>query len=129
MLFQGQQCMLTQEHIQLSKIRTCDRTGTGCVFWYLVLFWYHLGRGSKWSVPLSKRDIKTPLITDWQEKIFITVSLNLRLQTQHRPARFKSAQPAKDRTQFLFEQTHLFVSTKKWLFRGLLRKYRRSSRW
>ncbi len=31
----------------------------------------------------------------------------------HIPARFKSAQPAKDRTQILFEQTHIFVSTKK----------------
>ncbi len=48
--------------------------------------------------------------------------------TQHIPARFKSAQPAKDRTQLLFEQAHLLVSTKKCLFRCLLRKYRRSSR-
>ncbi len=40
-------------------------------------------------------------------------SLNLWHETQQRPARFKSAQPAKDRTQLLFEQTHLFVSTKK----------------
>ncbi len=37
----------------------------------------------------------------------------MRHETQHRPARFKSAQPAKDRTQLLFEQTHLFVSIKK----------------
>ncbi len=29
------------------------------------------------------------------------------------PARFKSAQPAKDRTQLLFKQTHLFASTAK----------------
>ncbi len=45
------------------------------------------------------------------------------------PARFKSAQPAKDRTQLLFEQTHHFVSTKKCMFCCLLRKYTRSSRW
>ncbi len=58
-----------------------------------------------------------------RRKILITASLNLRHETQHiRPARFKSAQPAKDRTQ-------LFVSTKTFLFRGLLSKYRRSSRW
>ncbi len=30
-----------------------------------------------------------------------------------RPARFKSAQPAKDRTQLLFKQTHIFASTTK----------------
>ncbi len=29
------------------------------------------------------------------------------------PARFKSAQPAKDRTQLLFKQTHIFASTTK----------------
>ncbi len=29
------------------------------------------------------------------------------------PARFKSAQPAKDRTQLLFKQTHVFASTTK----------------
>ncbi len=29
------------------------------------------------------------------------------------PARFKSAQPAKDRTQLLFKQTHIFASTAK----------------
>ncbi len=46
----------------------------------------------------------------------------------NRPARFKSAQPATDRAQPLFKQTHLFVSTKKYLF-CCLRKYRRSSRW
>ncbi len=40
-------------------------------------------------------------------------SLYLWHETQQRPARFKSAQPAKDRTQLLFEQMHLFVSTKK----------------
>ncbi len=39
-----------------------------------------------------------------------------------RPARFKSAQPAKERT-------HLFASTTNYLFHCLLRKYRRSSRW
>ncbi len=44
------------------------------------------------------------------KKIVITASLNLRHETQHIPARFKSAQPAKDRMQLLFEQTHLFVS-------------------
>ncbi len=37
----------------------------------------------------------------------------MRHETQHIPARFKSAQPAKDRTQLLFEQAHLLVSTKK----------------
>ncbi len=41
----------------------------------------------------------------------------------HRPARFKSAQPVKERTQLLFEQTHLFVSTKKCMFRCLLRMF------
>jgi len=35
------------------------------------------------------------------------------------------AQPAKDRKQLLFEQTHFFVSTIKCLFRCLLWKYRR----
>ncbi len=30
-----------------------------------------------------------------------------------RPARFKSAHPAKDRTQLLFKQTHIFASTAK----------------
>ncbi len=30
-----------------------------------------------------------------------------------RPARFKSAQPAKDRMQLLFKQTHIFASTTK----------------
>ncbi len=29
------------------------------------------------------------------------------------PARFKSAQPAKDRTQLLFKQTHIFASSTK----------------
>ncbi len=46
-----------------------------------------------------------------------------------RPARFKSAQPAKERTQHLFQQTHLFASTTNYLFHCLLRKNRRSSRW
>ncbi len=45
------------------------------------------------------------------------------------PARFKSAQPAKDRTQLLFKQTHIFASTTKQQCRCLLRKYRCSSRW
>ncbi len=45
------------------------------------------------------------------------------------PARFKSAQPAKDRTQLLFKQMHIFASTTKWQCCCLLRKYRRSSRW
>ncbi len=45
------------------------------------------------------------------------------------PARFKSAQPAKERTQLLFLQTHIFASTTNYLFRCLLRKFRRSSRW
>ncbi len=44
-----------------------------------------------------------------------------------RPARFKSAPPATERTQLLFQQTHLFVSATNYLFRCLLR--RRSSRW
>ncbi len=56
-----------------------------------------------------------------RKKIVFTASLNMRHETQHRPARFKSAQPAKDRTQLLFEQTHIFVSTKKCLFRCMLR--------
>ncbi len=42
------------------------------------------------------------LITDWPERIVITASLNLRHET-HRPARFKSAQPAKDRTFSLYQ--------------------------
>ncbi len=49
--------------------------------------------------------METLLITDWPKIIVITVSLNLRHENQHRPARFKSAQPAKDRK-------HLFVLTK-----------------
>ncbi len=43
-------------------------------------------------------------------KTVITASLNLQQETQHRLTRFKSAQPAKDRTQLLFEQTLFFVS-------------------
>ncbi len=54
---------------------------------------------------VTKCDVYTLLITDWPERIVITASLNLRHET-HRPARFKSAQPAKERT-------HLFVSTTK----------------
>ncbi len=39
------------------------------------------------------------------------------------------SQPAKERTQLLFQQTHLFASTTNYLFHCLLRKFRRSSRW
>ncbi len=53
------------------------------------------------------------MITDWPEKIIITASLNLQHETQHRPARFKSAQPEKDSTQLLFEQTHLICINQK----------------
>ncbi len=54
----------------------------------------------------------------------------LRHWTCHtRPTRFKSAQPAKEQTQLLFQQTHLFASTTNYLFHCLLRKFRRSSRW
>ncbi len=82
--------------------------------WYF--FYYHLGRGSKRSVLLPKPGMKTLLITDWPEKIFITVSLNLRYETQHRSARFKSAQPAKDQTQLLFEQMHLLYQPQNGCF-------------
>ncbi len=41
------------------------------------------------------------------------VMRNEKVRIQHIPTRFKSAQPAKDRTQLLFEQTHPFVSTQK----------------
>ncbi len=40
----------------------------------------------------------------------------LQHKTQYRPARFKSAQPAKDRTQLLFEQTHILDQPKNSCF-------------
>ncbi len=43
----------------------------------------------------------------------ITELATTRPSSTARPARFKSAQPAKDRTQLLFKQTHIFASTTK----------------
>ncbi len=76
---------------------------------------------------VTKTLLVTLLITDWPERIVITASLNLRHET-HRPVRFKSAQPAKEWTQLLFQQMHLFASTTNYRFHCLLRKFRHSSR-
>lgn len=53
---------------------------------------------------------------------------HLTVDKQKRTARFKSAQPGKDRTQ-LFWTSAPFLTTQKWLYHCLLRKYRRSSHW
>ncbi len=55
-----------------------------------------------WS-PIGRR--KSPLLRHW--------TCDTRPSSTALPARFKSAQPAKDRTQLLFKQTHIFESTTK----------------
>ncbi len=50
---------------------------------------------------LSSHPTTCPL--DQSERIVISASLNLRHET-HRPAKFKSAQPAKERTQICFNK-------------------------
>lgn len=54
--------------------------------------------------------------------------LHLTVDKQKRTARFKSAQPGKDRTQ-VFWSSAPFLTTPKWLYHCLLRKYRHSSHW
>ncbi len=55
-----------------------------------------------WSL-IGRR--KSSLLRQW--------TCDTRPSSTARPARFKSAQPAKDRTQLLFKQTHIFASTTK----------------
>ncbi len=47
MLFQGQKYMLTQQHIQLSKIRTCKWTQSSC--WSSYVFLFHV-TFSHWNI-------------------------------------------------------------------------------
>ncbi len=55
-----------------------------------------------WSL-IGRR--KSSLLRHW--------TCDTRSSSTARPGRFKSAQPAKDRTQLLFKQTHIFASTTK----------------
>ncbi len=55
-----------------------------------------------WSL-IGRR--KSSLLRHW--------TCDTRPSSTARPARFKSAQPAKDRTQLLFKQMHIFASTTK----------------
>ncbi len=55
-----------------------------------------------WSL-IGRRE--SPLLRHW--------TCDTRPSSTARPARFKSAQPTKDRTQLLFKQTHIFALTTK----------------
>ncbi len=70
-------------------------------------------QGAKYVIMYFNFDISSHRLQFTRRAFPDTASLNLRHETQHSHARFKSAQPAKDRTQLLFKQTHLFVSIKK----------------
>ncbi len=66
-------------------------------------------------VPLPKRDVKLcwSLIGLRKSSLLRHWTCDTRPSCTVLPARFKSAQPAKDRTQLLFKQTHIFASTTK----------------
>ncbi len=70
------------------------------------LYWFLIGRR------------KSSLLRHW--------TCDTRPSSTAVPARFKSAQPAKDRTQLLFKQMHIFASTTKQQCHCLLRKYKRN---
>ncbi len=85
-----------------------------CNFWHFSTAWYGTVRYSsllgvfhwvQYLVPRRRFQAIRTIPKTWRvnstdhwlaEKIDITTSLNLRHDTQHRPARFKTAQPAKD---------------------------------
>ncbi len=101
---------------------------TGYSTWYLVLF----------SVPPRLRVQASCTITKtwcvnsadhWLAGENLHCLRHWTCDTRHnRPARFKSAQPAKHWTQRFWMSTPFFYN-QKLLFCCLLRKYRRSSRW
>ncbi len=96
-------CMVRHGTVQYGSLLGGFPLGTVPGTWYF--FSTTSAEVSKWSVLLPKCDVWTLLITDWPEKIVSTASLNLWHETQHRPARFKSAQPAKDRNFYLNKRT------------------------
>ncbi len=81
--------------------------------------WYFFSTTSV-EVPSSRTVTKTWRVNSadhwlaWENRHYCVTELaTTRPSSIARPARFKSAQPAKDRTQLLFKQTHIFASTTK----------------
>ncbi len=116
-------------HAQSEILRLRYRTNKMALFHGMVNFWgvFHWvlylvpgtflvpPRPGVPSDPYSYQNMTCKLCwsLNWPEKIAITASWTCDMRPNIDPARFKSAQPAKDRTQLLFEQTHIFVSTTK----------------